>query len=126
MMWPPGERPSESELLEGKYILDASDEPVVATDWMTWLHWMCDEAPKWITEIRPSGVQVLTYFCGTRNEDGTFYTTQVSGGRYNGRSGTATSGEEALAQHERVVGWLCSRLGGIGTRLPRKTSKAQG
>lgn len=121
----PSARPSESELLKGKYMLNASGTPVVATDWMTWLHWMCDEAPEWTTEIRPSGVRVLTYFCGQRNEDGTFYTTQVSGGRYNGRSANAASRNDASAQHERVVAWLCDRLAGTPMRVQKKRSKAR-
>lgn len=125
MIRPASDRPSDTELLEGKYMLDARDAPVVATDWTAWLHWMCDEAPTWTTEIRPSGVRVLTYFCGEQNEDGTFYTTQVSGGRYNGRSANAVSRADASAQHERVVAWLCNRLAGTPMRVQKKRSKAR-
>lgn len=113
----------DSGLVAGKYMLDASGTPVVATDWMTWLHWMCDEAPEWTTEVRPSGIRVLTYFCGERNEDGTFYSTQISGGKYNGRSANAASRDDAYAQHERVVAWLCNKLKGTAVRVPKKRSK---
>ena len=119
---PTGMERDYADLLEGKYMLDASDTPVVATDWMMWLHWMCDEAPTWTTEIRPSGIRVRTYFCGERNEDGTFYTTRVSGGRYNGRSANAASRDDAHAQHDRVVAWLCTKLTGTVVPVPKKPS----
>lgn len=61
-------------------------------------------------EGRPTNVRVFTFFGGMPSEQGAFFWTSITSGRYHGRTGYAFAYADAEAPHTRVVEWLRKRL----------------
>lgn len=91
----------------GHFALDSGHNPVSATDWAEWMGGpLC---ARWVIDVPPTNVRAFTFFAGMPNEHGAFFWTNITSGRYHGRSGYAFTYAEAQAQHDRVVAWLRKR-----------------
>jgi hypothetical protein len=90
------------------YILDEKDRPVEVFDRNEWSRWMSENDLMFRrTLLEESGVTVTTRFCGV-SETGTgevvLFVTRIAGmDEQDNRSYGASTLNEAMEQHERIV-----------------------
>lgn len=94
------------------FILNDAHEPVeVSFDEHN--HWHCEHSTIRQTQIGPHA-RVRTYFCGM-TDDVTMpgppkFIHHVEGPGLHGKSADSPTYDEAVARHERIVGWLRKRV----------------